>query len=310
MLGAGGFAGTHMRAAAEAAGLRVICADRNGDGAELSCDLLRPATVAATVRAARPGAVVNLAGAASVAASWKHPGDTFAVNATGVVNLLEAVREEAPAAHVTCVSSAEVYGEATEGNLPFREELAMEPVTPYGASKAAMEICCGQYGRSRGLRIAVMRAFNQLGPGQSPEFAAAGFARQIAAAEAAGSDEAELAVGNLSAARDFTDIRDSARAYLSVAERGLTGTFNLCSGLATRLETLIEEMRAATPLPVTIRHSPELARPSDPPLVYGSAARLRAAAGWEPQIPLSRSVADLLDWWRTEIAAGRVGEHA
>jgi GDP-4-dehydro-6-deoxy-D-mannose reductase len=310
LLGASGFAGRHVRRAAEAAGFRVIAAGRDSDQADVALDLLRPRTVAAAVRAASPDAVVNLAGAASVAASWSEPGAALAVNAGGVLGLLEGVREHAPAAHVTCVSSAEVYGEATAEKLPFEESLPLEPVTPYGASKAAMEIVCGQYARSRGLRIAILRAFNQLGPGQSPEFAAAGFARQIAAAEAAGADTAELLVGNLSAARDFTDIRDSAGAYVAVAERGLTGTFNLCSGRATSLDELIEEMRGATRLRLTVTHDPALARPSDPPLVYGSAARLERAAGWRPRIPLPRSLADLLDWWRAELAAGGAGSAA
>lgn len=301
LLGASGFAGRHLREAAEGAGHHVIAADRSGEPGDLSFDLLEPHSLHEVVRAAAPDAVVNMAGAASVAASWRRAGETFAVNSLGVVNLLEAVRAEAPAAQLICASSAEVYGEASEAKLPLHEDLPLEPVTPYGASKAAMEIACGQYARSRGLRIAVVRAFNQLGPGQSPQFAAAGFARQLAAAEASGHDEVELTVGNLGAARDFTDIRDSARGYLALVERGLTGTFNLCSGKAVGLETLIEEMRAATPLRVKIEHSPGLARPSDPPLVYGTAQRLREATGWEPRIPLARTVSDLLDWWRAEL---------
>ena len=167
-----------------------------------------------------------------------------------------------------------------------------------------MEVVCGQYSRAHGMRIAVLRAFNQLGPGQSPEFVASGFARQVAEAEAQGRGEAELTVGNLAAARDFVDIRDAARAYVSVSRLRLTGTFNLCSGTAVPLETLIDELRSATALTLRVRPSPELARPTDPPLVYGSPARLREATGWEPQIPLSQTVADLVDFWRAELAAG------
>ncbi len=166
-----------------------------------------------------------------------------------------------------------------------------------------MEVLCGQYARGCGLRVAVIRAFNQIGPGQSPAFAASGFARQIAAAEIAGEERVELAVGNLAAARDFTDVRDAARAFAEVARRELTGTFNLCSGRALRLEALVEEMAKATPLSVEIRPDPSLSRPVDPTVVYGSPARLHEAIGWAPEIPLSRTVADLLDWWRAELGA-------
>jgi GDP-4-dehydro-6-deoxy-D-mannose reductase len=301
LLGAGGFAGRNVRRTAADAGLDVVGAERSGAGGDLHCDLLEPDSIVDALRASRPDLVVNMAGAASVAASWERPADTFAANATGVLNLLEAVSSEAPEAHLTCVSSAEVYGEAADGRLPFTEDLPHAPLTPYGASKAAMEVICGRYARPGGLRIAVLRAFNQLGPGQSPEFVASGFAREVATAEHEGRDEAELAVGNISAARDFIDIRDAARAYVSVSRLGLTGTFNLCSGQAVPLQTLIDELGQATALKLRVRPSPELARPADPPLVYGSADRLREATGWQPQIPLPRTVADLLDFWRAEL---------
>ena len=303
LIGARGFAGAHVREAAESAGLRVLAAGREPGGDGPRCDLLDPTSVGACVEAAAPDLIVNMAGAASVAASWERPGEAFAVNAGGVLNLLEAVARHAPAAHLLCVSSAEVYGEPTDEKLPFTEDLSLEPITPYGASKAAMEVLCGQYARGRGLRIAVVRAFNQLGPGQSPAFAASGFARQIAAAEAAGAERVELAVGNLAAARDFTDVRDTARAFVAASRQGLIGTYNLCSGAPLKLEALVEEMAKATPLPVEVKPDLSLARPADPSIVYGDPARLREATGWAPEIPLSRSVADLLDWWRAELAA-------
>jgi GDP-4-dehydro-6-deoxy-D-mannose reductase len=302
LIGARGFAGAHVREAAESAGLRVLAAGREPGAGELRCDLLDPASVDSCVETAGPDLVVNMAGAASVAASWERPGEAFAVNAGGVLNLLEAVARHAPAAHLLCVSSAEVYGEPSEEKLPFGEELALEPVTPYGASKAAMEVLCDSYARGRGLRIATIRAFNQLGPGQSPTFVASGFARQIAAAEAAGADRVELAVGNLAAARDFTDVRDTARAFVAVSQQRLTGAYNLCSGAPLKLEALVEEMAKATPLPLEVVPDPSLTRPADPSVVYGNPARLREAIGWAPEIPLSQSVADLLDWWRAELA--------
>jgi GDP-4-dehydro-6-deoxy-D-mannose reductase len=302
LIGARGFVGKHVHEAAKEAGLNVVAAGREGvDG--IGCDLRDSDAVAACIAEVDPQLVVNLAGAASVAESWERPAEGFALNATGALNLLEAVSRHASSAHVLCASSAEVYGEPGEDRLPFSEDLAPAPVTPYGAAKASMETLCGQYARGRGLRIAVIRAFNQIGPGQSPAFAASGFARQIAAAEAAGAERVELAVGNLAAARDFTDVRDTARAFAGVARRELTGTFNLCSGRALKLEALVEEMAKATPLSVEVKPEPSLARPADPSTVLGSPDRLREAIDWVPEIPLSRTVADLLEWWRAELTA-------
>jgi GDP-4-dehydro-6-deoxy-D-mannose reductase len=302
LIGAHGFVGRHLYEAATSAGLDVLTADRAGSRGP-RCDLLDFTSVEECVAAARPARVVNMAGAASVAASWEDPASAFAINATGVLHLLEAVARHAPEAHVLCASSGEVYGEPGKDGLPFVEDRQSAPVSPYGASKAAMEVLCDQYARGQGLRSAVIRAFGLLGPGQSPAFTTSGFARQIAVAEAAGAERVELAVGNLAAARDFTDVRDTARAFLDVSRKELVGTYNLCSGKATKLEDLVAAMAEATPLSVEIVPDSSLVRPADPSTVYGDPARLRKATGWEPRIPLARTVADLLDWWRAELAA-------
>jgi GDP-4-dehydro-6-deoxy-D-mannose reductase len=301
LIGAGGFLGSHLAAAAAGTGLRVIPATREGAGPAPGCDLLDPVSVEACVAAVKPDLVVNAAGSASVGRSWERPGEAFAVNATGVLNLLEAVARAAPAAHVLCMSSADVYGVREELELPLKEELEPRPVTPYGAGKAAMEVLCGQYGRGRGLRIGVARTFNLIGPGQSPRFAVPGFARRIAAAERTG-EEAELALGNAAAVRDFSDVRDGARALLELSRRELTGTCNLCSGTGTTIAGLVEELARQARVPVKVRRDPGLERPADPPALVGDPGRLREATGLAAEIPLERSLADLLDEWRARPA--------
>ena len=300
LLGATGFVGAHVRDAARECGARVVGTSRDRGRAELECDLLDPRSLSAAVARARPDVVVNMAGAPSVAASWKNPSETFAVNTTGVGNLLEAVRDGAPRAFVLCVSSAEVYGEVAPDDLPLTEDRPFAPASPYGEAKAAMEEVCAAHAAD-GRQIAVVRAFNQIGPGQSPAFVASGFARQIASAESSGSATAELRVGNLAAARDFIDVRDSARAYMAICELRLAGTFNLCSGQAVSIAELLEKMAAATALEIRAVPDPALARPADAPIVYGSAERLRSATGWRPRLPLERTLADLIDWSREDL---------
>ena len=300
LLGADGFVGTHLAAAAESAGLRVVRAAR-GARADLWFDLTDVGSLVDAVRRASPDLVVNMAGLASVADSWRQPAETFTVNAIGVLNLLDAVTAHAPGAHVTCVSSAEIYGAAPEERLPLSEESPIEPLNPYGASKASMEVICGQYARSQRLEIAVVRAFNQLGPGQSPQFVASDFARQVAAAELAGGDTVELSVGNLAVTRDFVDVRDAGRAYLAVAQRRLEGPFNLCFGRPIELKTLIDEIERATVLSVVIKPRPARNRPAEAPVIVGSAEKLHRATGWAPEIPLGQTIRDLMEWWRAEL---------
>lgn len=319
LLGASGFVGRHLAQAFSRAGLRVVGASRAAAGPVPACDLLDPAAVDRCLAAVRPDLVFNAAGSASVARSWERPAEVFAANATGVLNLLEAVARHAPAAHVTCLSSAAVYGEPGPERMPLGEEAPAVPVSPYGAGKAAMEAVCGQYARARGLPIAVVRAFSLIGPGQPAYSTASGLARQIAAAEReapgaeragagpvrgaadrAGRGTVALRLGNPGAARDTTDVRDAARALVAVATQRLLGTYNLCSGRAPTVAELAAGLAAASALEVTTRVDPSLARPADPPLLLGDPSRL-AAAGYAPQIPLERSLADLLAWWRQEL---------
>lgn len=303
IIGAGGFLGSHLLTAGREAGLRVVPGVRRGAEGAPPCDLLDPASVEACLETTRPDLVVNAAGSASVGRSWEFPTETFATNASGVLNLLEAVSRQAPDAHVLCVSSADVYGIRDERELPLAERLAPRPVTPYGASKAAMEIVCGQFARGRGLRVAVARAFNLIGPGQSPRFTVPGFARRIATAEAAGEPGVELPLGNGAAVRDFVDVREGARALLELSQRRLRGTYNLCSGQGATIAELAAELAAAARVPVTVRPEPGLERPADPPALVGDPRRLREATGFTAEIPLAQSLADLLDSWRDRPAS-------
>ena len=172
------------------------------------------------------------------------------------------------------------------------------PLSPYGTSKAAMELICGQYVRTPGLRIAVIRAFNHIGPGQSARFAASSFAEQISAAERQGNDTATIATGNLELIRDFTDVRDTVQAYLRVCEQGCPGTFNACSGHGIPLTVIVDNLQAATTLRVVARADPNRSRQREVQTMYGTYERLHSATGWRPEIPITQTLGDLLDWWR------------
>lgn len=303
LIGSRGFLGTHLRRAAADAGLRVVATSRRGDPEGPACDLLDRASLEGCLTTVAPDLIVNAAGSPSVARSWEHPEETHAINAEGVRNLLEAVASSAPRAHLVCLSSAAVYGQPAADEMPLGEEAPLAPVSPYGEAKLAMEAFCREAERSAGRGIAVVRAFNLVGPGQPPFNAASSLARQIAAAELAGRPAVELLLGNPNAARDLIDVRDAARALVELAGKRVEGTFNLCSGRAHSVAELAAALVPMTALAVAVRTDPTLARPADPALLLGDPARLREAIGFAPAIPLERSLADLLGYWRQQLAS-------
>ena len=286
--GGSGFAGRHLLALLP----NAVAPPR----AEL--DLLDAGAVRAAVREAAPSVVFHLAALASVARSWEAPAETLTKNLAMTANLLEAVRLEARGAAVVVVGSGEVYGPPER--LPVDEDAPLRPQNPYAVSKAACDLLAAQYADAFGMRVVRIRAFNHAGPGQSDEYVVGTLTRQVAEAEAAGRAEAVLRTGNPDSARDFTDVRDVARAYVAAASLE-GGAFNVASGRAVTVREAIELVRAAARLPV--RHEIEQARvrAHDVPEVRGSAERLRAATGWRPEIPLERTVADALDDWRERI---------
>ena len=261
-------------------------------------ELLDGEAVRAAVRESAPDTVWHLAALASVGRSWDAPAETIAANVSMTANLLEAVRLEAPEATVVLISSGEIYG--PPDRLPVDEEAPLRPQNPYAVSKAACDLLGGQYADATGIRVVRLRPFNHTGPGQSDDYVVGTLTRQVAEAEAAGLGEALVRTGNPDSARDFSDVRDVARAYVAAAELD-PGVYNVASGRAVSVRELIELVRAAARVPVRHEVDPGRVRAHDVPEVRGSAERLHAATGWAPEIPLDQTVADALDAWRREL---------
>jgi len=286
--GGHGFAGRHLVALLD----DVVAPSR----AEV--DLLDAEAVRRAVAEAAPERVFHLAALASVARSWEDPGAVLRDNVAMTVNLLEAVRQEAPDAAFVLASSGEIYGPPER--LPVTEDEPLRPQNPYAVSKAACDLLVGQYADAHGLRVVRMRAFNQAGPGQSDVYVVSTIARQVAEAEAAGASEALIRTGNPDSARDFTDVRDTVRAYAEGTALP-AGAYNVCCGEATTVRAIVE--LAGRVGGVNIRHEvdTERVRAHDVPEVRGSAERLAAASGWRPEIPLEQTIGDAIAYWRERL---------
>lgn len=292
-----GFVGRHLVAHLRSCGDEVVTLDHRGD---VAVDITDPPAVRAAVGDVAPEAVYHLAGWADVGASWGDPLGVLRVNAEGTLNVLEACRA-AGVARVLSVASADVYGMVDEHELPLTESSPLRPTSPYAASKVAADALSQQAFLGHGLAVVRVRPFNHLGPGQSEAFVAPALAARIARAERDGRDE--IPVGNLSARRDFTDVRDVVRAYRLLVERGEPGAvYNLCSGVDVPVQDLADRLVAMAARPVVLVPDPSLMRPVDLPVLRGDATALTAATGWRPEIPLTQTLADLLADMRARVA--------
>jgi GDP-4-dehydro-6-deoxy-D-mannose reductase len=292
--GGAGFAGSHLVALLRERGEAPAAPPR----AEL--DLLEPDAVRAAVRELQPRVVFHLAAQASPWRSWAEPGDTLSRNVLMTLNVLEAVRAEAREAAVLVAGSGEVYGPPER--LPVGEEAPLRPQNPYAVSKAACDLLAGQYADAHDLHVVRTRAFNHAGPGQSDEYVVGTITRQVAEAQLAGAaDAAQLRLGNLDARRDFTDVRDVARAYVAAVELD-AGAYNVCSGRTVSIRELVELLARVAEFEIHAEVEPGRLRTHEVPEVRGSADRLRRGSGWEPEIPLERTLADALAAWRERLA--------
>ena len=257
----------------------------------------------AAVRDAEPEAVYHLAARAHVGESWREPEAYLRDNLAMTLHLLEAVRAEAPDAAVVVVGSSELYG--PPATLPVDESAPLRPQNPYAVSKAAAELLAGFYADAHNAHVIRTRAFNHAGPRQTPIFAIASFARQVAEGRLRGDDPVRVVTGNPDVRRDFTDVRCVARAYRLLAARAPAGVYNICSGFTPSIAEIVARLGEVAG--VTVEHvvNPDLVRGHEVMEVRGSHERLTGATGWEPVIPFDRTLGDAVAWWEKELAAAR-----
>ncbi len=287
--GPGGFVGGHLQA--ELGEAFIAFPD----------DVLDAPALAAAVREARPSAAVHLAALSSVGDSWGDVTEVWRVNVLGTLNVLEALRAEAPGARLVFASSGEVYGRAPV--VPTPEEAPVEPVSPYGASKAAAELACRQ--ASKDIDVVIARAFPHIGPRQDERFAIGSWTAQLARLRAAGGGT--LKVGDLEVERDLTDVRDVCRAYrLLLDPASPPGTYNVASGRGVSLTHVVELLIEAAGVPVTVERDESRLRPAEVRAFAGDPSKLRAATGWEPSIPLEQTLRDALEAARRSVETGRM----
>ena len=199
------------------------------------------------------------------------------------------------------VSSAEVYGVVTPEELPLTELAAPRPGSPYAASKAAAEIVGLQAAAGFGQRVVIARPFNHIGPGQSASFFVPAIARRLVEARRDG--RTDVTIGNLTARRDFTDVRDVVRAYRLLARCGSSGVvYNVCTGIDVSIEEVACQLLELAGVDLQLEVDPALARPVDVPVLRGDCAKLHDVTGWQPEIDFTTTLRDVLEHWGRNIS--------
>lgn len=310
--GVSGFAGRHLaqhllttNPNAELHGIIISATDRvrPANITYHQVDLRSEQAVRDCLETVRPDQIYHLAGRALVRHSFDTPWETLENNIHAQLNLIRGCLAIDPPPRMVIIASGEIYGPIKDGDPPPNEEAPMRPATPYSVSKVTQDMLGLQYFISHKLPILRARPFNHFGPGQGEGFVAPDFAMQIARIEA-GLQEPVMKVGDLSAERDFTDVRDIVRGYALIMERGTPGeAYNLCSGRTHSIQHLLDTMLNATTKDITVRSETKLMGPTLKTRTWGDASKLRAETGWQPEIPFEQTVLDVLNDCRQRVAA-------
>jgi len=264
----------------------------------LECDLRDASSTRDVIEEVRPDRIFHLAAQSFVPTSWKAPSESLQTNIIGQLNIFEAVKKLGLDCRIQIACSSEEYGMVYPDEVPIKESNPLRPLSPYGVSKVGQDMLGYQYFMSYGMKIVRTRGFNHTGPRRAPVFVCSDFARQIIDIEK-GLKPPVMEVGNLEAKRDFTDVRDMVRAYWLSLEKGTPGSvYNICSGRSYSIRDILGKLVEISGVRVDVRTDKGRLRPSDVPLLEGDNSAFRRDTGWEPAIPMDKTLADLLDFWR------------
>lgn len=306
--GSHGFVGHHLRRILRERGIHVIGLGRTARaaprGEEYVCADLRTRDDALrAVRECCPDFVFHLAGDTG----REHPAsETLRTNVLGTLHLLEALAARNCACRVVVIGTSAQYGRVPESENPIGEETELRAEGVYGWSKSAAETLALSFDGRAELSVVAVRPFNHLGPGEPPQFVASSFARQVVEIEIGG--EPVLRTGNLEPMRDLTDVRDLVRGYLMLAETGRGGeVYNLCSGQGVRIGDLLAMILDRSGVTAEVRPDPSRIRQGELPMQVGNAGKAERETGWRPEIPLEKSIDDLLEHWRERLGVASRG---
>jgi GDP-4-dehydro-6-deoxy-D-mannose reductase len=279
---------------------------RRGRVLLLHTELTDAGAVERLISAVQPHRIFHLAAQSFVQSSFDEPAATIGINVTSQLNVLEAVRRHESDTRIHIAGSSEEYGLVLPDEVPMKETNPLRPLSPYAVSKVAQDKLAWQYFKSYGMHLVVTRGFNHTGPRRGTVFSTSTMARQIAEIEH-GLREPVIYVGDLTSKRDWTDVRDIARAYWTALDKAEPGeVYNVGSGRTWSIREMLDILLSRSKVTVRIQEDPARLRPSDVPILWADVSKFQRATGWKPTIPFERTLEDLLDYWRSRVNSGKL----
>jgi GDP-4-dehydro-6-deoxy-D-mannose reductase len=305
IIGGGGFVGPYLvKELVQNQGMEVDVTKTEKEELNLpnasvhNLDILDIAQISELLNRLKPDYIFHLAAQSSVAYSWKNPGLTIDVNIKGCANLLDVVKDLDYKPRVLLIGSGEEYGHIRDGECPIVEDNVLRPGNIYAATKSCQNMLGRIYAQGYGLDIMMVRAFNHIGPNQTPTFVVADFCKQVADIEK-GLAEPIIYVGNLSAKRDFTDVRDVVRAYGLLVQGGVSGeTYNVGTGHAIAIQEILDMIVGMSSAKISVRVDENKLRPVDVPIIEPDITKIKNTVGWTPRIKLETTLQETLNYWR------------
>lgn len=318
--GAGGMVGSHMVELLYNRGDDVVgtyykpTTDINEIPKEIimrECDVRYYQNVERIITEFMPDQIYHLAAQSYPTVSWFQPQATIETNVIGTVNVYEAVKAARkinwnydPMVVVAC-SSAE-YGETLnqlcegndDGNVYVKETAELQPLHPYGVSKAAQDLLSFQYFMNDHIRCIRARIFNSTGTRKVNDVTS-DFTYRAVEAEKTG--VYELRVGNLETRRAIMDQRDLVNGLLLLGEKGKPGdVYNISSQHIYMMSDIVTMIEEEIGHKFKIKVDPELLRPTDEKIIVGDVTKIKRDTGWFQQIPMKQTIADMLEYWRNK----------
>ena len=303
IIGGGGFVGGYLIDELKNNGYEVYATCLESENIGNNCvsivlDILKKDDISAILDKVKPDVIFHLAAQSSVALSWRKPQLTAEINIIGAINLFEAVREYEGDTRIIVVGSGEEYGYISENSCPLKETEPLHPGNIYAATKACQEMTAEIYARAYKLDMVMVRAFNHSGPKQDSIFVISDFCRQIAEIEK-GIKSPVISVGNLTAMRDFTDVRDIVHGYRLLAEKGVSGQiYNIGRGKAVAIQYILDTALNLSTAEITVERDEKRMRAADIPIIEPDITKIRTDTGWKAEITVEQTIEDTLNYWR------------
>lgn len=241
--------------------------------------------------------IIHLAGLAAVGPSYANPMDYISTNMGIEVNLYEEAIKQNVRPRFLIISSGTLYNQRSK--LPLKEKSDIEPSSPYAISKLGQEELARYYSL-RGFESIIARPFNHVGPGQNTGFIVPDLMEQALNVKLG--KIKKILVGDLTAKRDYTDVRDIVKAYRLLLTKGIpSNVYNICSGKSVSGKEILKIILKQLKIKPQIEIDPLKIRPVDITDIYGSYKKLNEATGWQPTISLETTIKDVVRDWNKKI---------